>query len=69
MIYALPWVIEAAEYPTVSFLIEWVKPLVLDFRAFEELISPPEYKDLVLAFAKQQDEKAQKVDDIISGKG
>ena len=42
---------------------------MLESRAFEELVLPLEYKELVLAFARQQDEKVQEVDDIISGKG
>ena len=53
----------------VNFLIEWVKPLELVSTAFEELVLPSDYKDLVLAYAQQQDEKVQEVDDVIPGKG
>ena len=54
---------------TVNFLVDSVNPLQLEPDAFDDLVLPPEHKALVLAFAKQQDEKVQEVDDIISGKG
>ena len=54
---------------TVNFLVERVKPLQLNPDAFEDLVLPAQYKALILSFAKQQDEKVQEVDDIISGKG
>ena len=44
---------------TVNFLVEWVQPLQLNPDAFDHLVLPAEHKALVLAFAKQQDEKVQ----------
>ncbi len=53
----------------MNFLVDSVNPLQLEPDAFDNLVLPAEYKALILAFAKQQDEKVQEVDDIISGKG
>ena len=53
----------------MNFLLDNVKPLELDHSAFENLVLPPQQKDLILAFAIQQNEKVQEVDDIIAGKG
>jgi hypothetical protein len=54
---------------SANFLVDFVSPLVLDDGAFEDLVLPPEQKELILAFALQQNQKVQEVDDMISGKG
>jgi hypothetical protein len=46
-----------------------VHEIVWDDRAFESLVLPPGYKDLILSFTKNQNSSEEILDDVIEGKG
>jgi hypothetical protein len=46
-----------------------VREIVWDDRAFDSLVLPPGYKDLILSFTANQNSTEKIVDDVIEGKG
>jgi hypothetical protein len=46
-----------------------VHEIVWDDRAFDGLVLPPGYKDLILSFTKSQNSSEEMLDDVIEGKG
>lgn len=52
-----------------TFLVDNVREIAWDDRAFESLVLPPGYKDLILSFTANQDTTEKIVDDVIEGKG
>lgn len=53
----------------VHFLVECIKPVAFQLKAFDHLVMPARQKELLLAFAKDQDEKVRELDDVVVGKG
>ncbi|KAF2197621.1 P-loop containing nucleoside triphosphate hydrolase protein [Delitschia confertaspora ATCC 74209] len=52
-----------------QFHVDNVKDIVWDDRAFESLVLPPGYKELILSFTKSQNQTEDIIDDVIEGKG
>ncbi|KAF4440756.1 ATPase [Fusarium austroafricanum] len=50
------------------FLVECIKPVAFQHKAFDHLVMPARQKELLLAFAKDQDEKVRELDDT-AGQG
>ncbi|KAF2469434.1 P-loop containing nucleoside triphosphate hydrolase protein [Lindgomyces ingoldianus] len=52
-----------------KFQVDNVHEIVWDDRAFDSLVLPPGYKDLILSFTKGQNSSEERFDDVIEGKG
>ncbi|ORX98026.1 P-loop containing nucleoside triphosphate hydrolase protein [Clohesyomyces aquaticus] len=52
-----------------KFQVDNVHEIVWDDRAFDSLVLPPGYKDLILSFTKSQNSTEEQFDDVIEGKG
>ncbi|KAF2714330.1 P-loop containing nucleoside triphosphate hydrolase protein [Pleomassaria siparia CBS 279.74] len=52
-----------------KFKVDNVQEIVWDHRAFDNLVLPPGYKDLILSFTKNQNPHDGIVNDVIEGKG
>ncbi|KAF2184022.1 P-loop containing nucleoside triphosphate hydrolase protein [Zopfia rhizophila CBS 207.26] len=52
-----------------KFRVDNVKEIVWDDRAFDSLVLPPGYKELILSFTKSQNSSEEVFDDVIEGKG
>ncbi|KAF2728325.1 P-loop containing nucleoside triphosphate hydrolase protein [Polyplosphaeria fusca] len=52
-----------------TFLVDNVHEIVWDDRAFDSLVLPPGYKDLILSFTANQNSSETLIDDVIEGKG
>jgi hypothetical protein len=49
--------------------VDDVKEIVWNDRAFDSLVLPQGYKDLILSFTKSQSMNGEVFDDVIEGKG
>ncbi|KAF2267699.1 P-loop containing nucleoside triphosphate hydrolase protein [Lojkania enalia] len=52
-----------------TFQVDKVHEIVWEDHAFESLVLPPGYKDLILSFTKNQNSSEVLLDDVIEGKG
>ncbi|KAH7245283.1 P-loop containing nucleoside triphosphate hydrolase protein [Fusarium tricinctum] len=48
------------------FLVECIKPVAFQHKAFDHLVMPARQKELLLAFAEDQDEKVRELDDVVT---
>jgi hypothetical protein len=54
---------------TARFSVDYVQEISWDSRAFDSLVLPLGYKDLILSFTKNQNAAEDLLDDVIEGKG